>query len=472
MLVHRIETSRDRTLSLPGQTTRPSVSRLQATGTTGSGSFHPPTSSSTSTTTAPAFKPSASSRAGLAARLGSALQSWTSASGRGDGSGGGSGSATPPREGRPGPLGTKYTQQQRSSESQEPGVPRGAPRRQEDRSQLEPSAYRQLSDGQLPANPAAPRHGLADEEAVGRTGNEEDGLGGCGGSSPVAETRPCAGAAARQRGGAKGPEGQEEEEEEGLEEEGCAVSDMIELEPGNSKAEGQDLIRLEAAAPDGGETTKEAKEAPPPSPPRPGHSTATHAGFEKGQQQQQVMDGGAEAGAGTAAAAAPLSIPGEDCGTAPVEKVLGGNRGQESGQDNDGQETDDENEQQEENEDENENENENETNRSSSSSSSSSSSRGRRGRRRQGDATNEKKKSKKRVVGLWELKAERSRLEHALAEAEVERDIERSRAREAADRVEEVVERLERLRRQQRCGAGRGSGAGAAAAAAAVDIVG
>ena len=46
-------------------------------------------------------------------------------------------------------------------------------------------------------------------------------------------------------------------------------------------------------------------------------------------------------------------------------------------------------------------------------------------------------------VGLWELKAERSRLENALAEAESDRDVQKARAWEAANRLEEAVARLE-----------------------------
>ncbi|CAM9769337.1 unnamed protein product [Laminaria digitata] len=46
-------------------------------------------------------------------------------------------------------------------------------------------------------------------------------------------------------------------------------------------------------------------------------------------------------------------------------------------------------------------------------------------------------------AGIWELKAERSRLESALAEAESDRDVEKARAWEAANRLEEAVARLE-----------------------------
>lgn len=46
-------------------------------------------------------------------------------------------------------------------------------------------------------------------------------------------------------------------------------------------------------------------------------------------------------------------------------------------------------------------------------------------------------------VGLWELKAERSKLENALVEAESDRDVEKARAWEAANRLEAAVARLE-----------------------------
>ena len=48
-----------------------------------------------------------------------------------------------------------------------------------------------------------------------------------------------------------------------------------------------------------------------------------------------------------------------------------------------------------------------------------------------------------RKIGLWELKAERSRLESALADAEADRDVEKAKAWEAANRLEEAVARLE-----------------------------
>lgn len=49
-------------------------------------------------------------------------------------------------------------------------------------------------------------------------------------------------------------------------------------------------------------------------------------------------------------------------------------------------------------------------------------------------------------VGLWELKAELSRLKQALSDAEFDRDVEKSRAERAGDRLKEAVSRLEGLR--------------------------
>lgn len=56
--------------------------------------------------------------------------------------------------------------------------------------------------------------------------------------------------------------------------------------------------------------------------------------------------------------------------------------------------------------------------------------------------------SRMKTAGLWELKAERSRLEQALIEAERDRDVEKLRATEAVSRLEEAVARLESLRRE------------------------
>lgn len=55
-------------------------------------------------------------------------------------------------------------------------------------------------------------------------------------------------------------------------------------------------------------------------------------------------------------------------------------------------------------------------------------------------------KSPGKKAGLWELKAERSRLEQALFEAEAERDWERMRADETEARLAEARSRLEALR--------------------------
>lgn len=57
-------------------------------------------------------------------------------------------------------------------------------------------------------------------------------------------------------------------------------------------------------------------------------------------------------------------------------------------------------------------------------------------------------KPRSKKVGLWELKAERGRLEQGLAEAEAERAWEKARAQEVQARLEEAVSRLESLRRR------------------------
>lgn len=55
-------------------------------------------------------------------------------------------------------------------------------------------------------------------------------------------------------------------------------------------------------------------------------------------------------------------------------------------------------------------------------------------------------------AGLWELKAERSRLELAVAEAERDRDVDKAIAKDAACRLQEALARLESLRRGVRNG--------------------
>lgn len=74
-----------------------------------------------------------------------------------------------------------------------------------------------------------------------------------------------------------------------------------------------------------------------------------------------------------------------------------------------------------------------------------------------GSVVGDAAETRPKKVGLWELKAERSRLEQALAEAEADLDVEKARAREAANRLEDAVARLESLRRG---GGGDGGGVG------------
>lgn len=61
----------------------------------------------------------------------------------------------------------------------------------------------------------------------------------------------------------------------------------------------------------------------------------------------------------------------------------------------------------------------------------------------------EPRKPRAKKAGLWELKAERSRLEQSLAEAEADRDWGRIRVEELQARLEEAASRLESLRRHR-----------------------
>ncbi|CAM9404025.1 unnamed protein product [Ectocarpus sp. 4 AP-2014] len=419
----------------------------KATGSCGGPAF--PSSSG-----AAPFKPSASSRAGLAARLGSALQYWASSSA----------DATPPREGRPGPLGARYTQQQRRSKTPEQGIPRAQDRRSA--MPTTPPSYQQLPSGPQPANPSASRQGRvdtdegkvaqvieclgsADEAATAvaapssshaeallpglRDGAPEKGTERAAAGGASAETQPAKGGARKeilieekekdvQERWGKQEEAEAEEEVSG--EEGLGIAQKQE----NDQVQVADLSPFEeqhTGATDG-ERTAIAVAGVTPHAPVSGSTTADAAG--EWQQLQEQVDGGAEAGAGStratattaertpcspAASAMSTSAPGEQS-THTAERWGGRNR-ETSGE----IKTED------------------------------------RGKERE---------TKTKKVGLWELKAERSRLEHALVEAEADRDVERARATEAADRVEEAIARLESLRR--RCGVEGAVGTGEAAAAA------
>lgn len=282
---------------------------------------------------------SSSSRTGLVTRLGSALQSWTSGGGGGGGpkswGSGGGGGATSPREGRPGPLGARYTQQ--APESYSP---------------FEPSPHHQLQK-RLPVKPAFTAAGAG--AGAARRGEEPAsnvtaaaGRGEIGGETPEGETdvagsedRPAGGAAAESSppAGSDGPE-------------------SLETQQGapQGAAEGRNASSIDSST----ERTSSPRL-------RRGFSSDARSG---------VLDGEGGSGAGGSpitASTAPAAAAGSSDDVNIVEN---------------------------------------------------------------GDKPLKK-------VGLWELKAERSRLENALAEAESERDVEKARAWDAANRLETAVARLE-----------------------------
>lgn len=347
------------------------------------------------------------------------------------------------------------------------------PRAQDRRSPMPttPLSYQQLPSGPQPANPPAGRQGRvdtdegkvaqvseclgdgvvsADEAATAvaalSSSHAEALLPGLGDGAPEKGTeRAAAGVASAETQPAKGgvreeiliqeegkdvQEGGDEQEEAEAEgevsgEEGLGIAQK----PENEQVQGADLSAFEEHPTEAtdGDSTAIAVTGVAPQAPASGSTTADAAGER--QQLQEQVDGGAEAGAGStrvtattaectpcspAASAPSSSAPGEQS-TNTAERWGGRNR-ETSGE----MKTED------------------------------------RGKDRE---------TKTKKVGLWELKAERSRLEHALVEAEADRDVERARAAEAADRVEEAIARLESLRR--RCGVEGAVGTGEAAAAAA-----
>ena len=60
----------------------------------------------------------------------------------------------------------------------------------------------------------------------------------------------------------------------------------------------------------------------------------------------------------------------------------------------------------------------------------------------------QEKRPKKKGTGIWELKAERSRLEQAVKEAEAERDMDKARADETAILLKQAMARLDNLRQK------------------------
>ncbi|CAM9736411.1 unnamed protein product [Ectocarpus fasciculatus] len=331
-----------------------------------------------------------------------------------------------------------------------------------------PPSYQQLPSGPRPANPPASRQDRVDAdegevaqvseglEAVAVSAHEaatavaapssshaEALLPGLGDSAPEKGTESAAaGGASAETPPAKGGAREEsliEEEEEDVQERGGKQKEAeeevsgeegleIAQESANDEVQGADLSPFEVQATeatDGDSTALAVAEGAAPQAPASGSTTADAAG-ERRQLREQA-DGGAEAGAGSTRATATTgertpcspaasemssSAPGEH-NTHAAERWGGRNR-EASGE----IKTED------------------------------------RGKDRE---------AKTKKVGLWELKAEKSRLEHALVEAEADRDVERARATEAADRVEEAIARLESLR--QRCGVQEAVGADEAAAA-------
>lgn len=226
----------------------------------------------------------------------------------------------------------------------------------------------------------------------------------------------------------------EEDEED---DKGRPVADMIVLEPESSQAAGiDDLIRLpgEAAA-------EEDTSAPGPERPTvPATATATvvqtaptstPASGAGVQRKPRQADGGAEAGAGSerVTPAHALEKP-PPAGTAAPS---GASREEE--------------------------------NISAGRNSPGTWERGKENGPIDGAPKGDERRDKavvrkKRAAGLWELKAERGRLDNALAEAENERDVQRARAMEAADRLEEAIARLEGLRQRLEVDGGGGLGGG------------
>lgn len=325
-----------------------------------------------------------------------------------------------------------------------------------------PPSYQQLPSGPRPAPPPAGTQDRVDTDE-GKVAQEseclEDGpvsadvaatavaapssshaetlLPGLGDDAPEtgAESAAAGGASAEiqpAKGGAR-EESLIEEEEKDVQEEAQAEEQVsgeeglgIAQKPENDEVQGIDLSPFEEQTTEAtvGDSSAIAVAGVASHAPASG-STAADATGQR-QQLQEQLDGGAEAGAGStratattaertpcspAASAMPSSAPGEQS-THAAERWGGRNR-ESSGE----LKTED------------------------------------RGKDRE---------AKTKKVGLWELKAERSRLEHALVEAEADRDVERSRATELADSVEEAIARLESLR--QRCQEAVGTGEAAAAA--------
>lgn len=266
-------------------------------------------------------------------RLGSALQSWTGRAG-GDTSG---------REGRPGPLGAKYTTEPHAAPGWSP---------------FEAPPHQQLRE-RLPVESAfavAALRGICDNRGL-----RQIGVSAGKGSSPVADgvgrlfsehgdaVEGTRSRESERRGGVQGEK--EGEKEENQEDTGTSTTEKDKKGPQTG----------------GGEAA-----APP--------SCLAHLVVGSG-----ASEAGAEAGAGSTYGGTHTNNP-PSCASAEeggVDGSEGGTRGQQS---------------------------------------------------------------RVKTPGLWELKADRSRLEQALVEAERDRDVEKLRSTEAAFRLKEAVARLESLR--------------------------
>lgn len=279
---------------------------------------------------------SSSSRTGLVTRLGSALQSWTS--GSGSKSWGGSGVAAP-REGRPGPLGARYTQQ--TPESYSP---------------FEPSPHHQLQK-RLPLEPAF----IAAAAAAATARRVEE---------PASAVT-----AAAERGEVQGEAPQEK-------------TNVAGTGPVDRPAEGTTAETLLPADSEGPESSGTQPSAPRQrraaegrdAAPIDGNTDRTPSPPSRQRSPSDVRKGGLDGKGGSGVIGSPLSAStAAATGSSDDVNIIG----------------------------------------------------------------NGDKPLKK--AGLWELKAERSRLENTLAEAEADRDVEKARAWEAANRLEAAVARLEGL---------------------------
>lgn len=288
---------------------------------------------------------SPSSRSGLVTRLGSALQSWTTGRTTGESSRTwGDGAA---REGRPGPLGAKYTQHAPPVHS----------------SPFEPSPHHQLKKS-LPVDPAftAAAAGVvqrgrgAVERAVPGESESRMGLGGSltKEDKEGSEDSVCGGTTHARREVMDTQRGKEEQEKNTEQQQTTSTVER-----------GAEMCS----------TIGEVRDETAPNPP------VTQAKAVEGREA------GAEAGAGSEISSIKLAC------TAEIKKTRGVSTGKDLAL-------------------------------------------------REGGEHREKKN------GLWELKAEWSRLDQALTEAEIDRNIEKAIGVVSSARLKEAMAQLEALRRR------------------------